>query len=453
MSLEPSRLTLIELEQNFTEVLPPLSKREATLEANRCLFCFDAPCTHACPTHIDIPGFIKKIARDNVRGSARVILESNFMGSTCARVCPVEELCEGACVLGADHKPIEIGRLQRYSTDFVLEQKLDLFKPAPATGKKVAVIGSGPAGLSCAAELAKLGHSVTVFEKKPQAGGLSTYGIVVFREPVQVSLAEVDMVRRLGVEIKTGVTVGEDISLTDLERNYDAIFLGVGLGKVPTLEIPGEGLPGVVDGIDFIERTKTQAYQHIPVGKHVAVIGAGNTAIDAATIAKRLGAERVTMIYRRTPAEMTAYNFEYEFAKIESIEYRFLTAPVAVHGSESVTGLECVKMTLGAPDASGRPRPEQVPDSNFILDCDMVISAIGQQKQPALAQALNLETKNGYVTVNLETNQTSNPRVYAGGDCVRLVGDASTVMAVQDGKIAAAGIHKMLLEGMGAAND
>jgi glutamate synthase (NADPH/NADH) small chain len=451
--LAPSPLTVEQLEQNFQELLPAMTTREAVVEANRCLFCYDAPCTHACPTHIDIPAFIKKIARDNVRGSARVILESNFLGSTCARVCPVEELCEGACVLGSEHNPIEIGRLQRYATDHVLENKLDLFKPAPATGKKIAVIGSGPAGLSCAAELAKLGHSVTVFEKKPQAGGLSTYGIVVFREPVQVSLAEVEMVQRLGVTIKTGVTIGADIAVADLERDFDAIFLGTGLGNVPALGIPGEGLPGVVDGIEFIERTKTQAYSSIPVGKNVAVIGAGNTAIDAATIAKRLGAERVTMVYRRTPAEMTAYNFEFEFAKNEGIEYRFLTAPFAVRGETHVTGLECVKMQLGAPDSSGRPRPEPVPDSNFVLECDMVITAIGQEKRPTLAQALNLETKNGYVVVNLETNATSNPKVFAGGDCVRLVGDASTVMAVQDGKIAARGMHARLLETMVVAND
>jgi dihydropyrimidine dehydrogenase (NAD+) subunit PreT len=448
LTLEPSPLTAAQLEQNFQEVLPPLSRREASIEANRCLFCYDAPCTHACPTHIDIPGFIKKIARENIRGSARVILESNFLGSTCARVCPVEELCEGACVLGSDHNPIEIGRLQRYSTDYVLNNKLDLFKPAPATGKKIVVIGAGPAGLSCAAELAKLGHTVTILEQKPLAGGLSTYGIVVFREPVQVSLAEVEMVQRLGVNIKTGVTVGDDVTLEELTRDYDAVFLGVGLGKVPKLNIPGEDLPGVVDGIEFIEATKSRAYTSIPVGKHVAVIGAGNTAIDAATIAKRLGAESVTMVYRRTPTEMTAYNFEFEFAKKEGIEYRFLVAPIAVQGSTQVTGLECVKMRLGAPDASGRPRPEPIPDSNFVLNCDMVISAIGQEKQPNLATRLELEMHNGYVVVDAH-NQTSRRGVYAGGDCVRITGDASTVMAVQDGKIAASGIHAQLLEEVG----
>ena len=444
MALSNTPLTATQLEQNFSEYLPPLSDREAIIEANRCLFCYDAPCTHACPTHIDIPGFIKKIASKNTRGSARVILESNFLGSTCARVCPVEELCEGACVLGSDHKPITIGRLQRYATDHVMDRSIDLFKPGTPTGKKVVVIGAGPAGLSCAAELAKLGHAVTMLEKKPLAGGLSTYGIVVFREPVEVSLNEVEMVKRLGVEIKTGVSVGTDIKLEELLSSYDAIFIGAGLGKVPALGIPGENLSGVIDGIEFIERTKTDQLETIPVGKKVAVIGAGNTAIDAATIAKRLGAEQVVMVYRRSPAEMTAYGFEFEFAKKEGIEYRFLTAPIGIKGSSSVTGLECQKMQLGAPDASGRPRPEPIPNSNFVLECDMVISAIGQEKQTTIAEQLNLEIQKGYVVVNPETNQTSHAKVFAGGDCVRLTGDASTVMAVQDGKIAARGIHGML---------
>jgi dihydropyrimidine dehydrogenase (NAD+) subunit PreT len=444
LTLDTSKLSPIQLQENFSEVHAPFTDREAVIESTRCLFCFDAPCTHACPTHIDIPKFIKKISTRNTRGSARVILESNFLGSTCARVCPVEELCEGACVLGSDHKPIAIGRLQRYATDHVLEHKIDLFKPGQPTGKKVVVVGAGPAGLSAAAELAKLGHQVTILERKTLAGGLSTYGIVVFREPVEVSLAEVEMVKRLGVEIETGVTVGLDITLENLTAGYDAVFLGVGLGKVPTLGIPGENLPGVVDGIEFIERTKTDPLETIPVGRKVAVIGAGNTAIDAATIAKRLGAEQVVMIYRRTPIEMTAYDFEYNFAKREGIEYRFLTAPIGIKGDSSVTGLECVRMQLGAPDASGRPRPEPIPDSNFTLECDMVISAIGQEKQTSLAEQLSLEIKNGYVVVNPKTCQTSRPKVFAGGDCVRLIGDASTVMAVQDGKIAAKGIHAML---------
>ncbi len=442
MALNPSDLEPHVLQQNFHELMPALSSREAVIEATRCLFCYDAPCTHACPTHIDIPRFIKKISTENTLGAAKTILESNFLGSTCARVCPVEELCEGACVLGSDHKPIEIGRLQRYATDYVMDKKIDVFKAGKPSGKKIAVIGAGPAGLSCAAELAKLGHAVTVLEKKPLAGGLSTYGIVVFREPVEVSLAEVDMVKRLGVIVQNNVTVGTDISLEELNSSYDAVFLGTGLGNVPNLEIPGEDLDGVVDGIEFIERTKTDDLASIKVGQKVVVIGAGNTAIDAATIARRLGAH-VTMIYRRTKTEMTAYNFEFEFAKLEGIEYRFLTAPVSIKGSGFVEGLECTAMQLGAPDSSGRPRPEPIPNSNFVLECDMVIKAIGQEKQTNLAQELGLTLEKGYIVVNNQ-NQTSHPRVYAGGDCVRLKGDASTVMAVQDGKIAAKSIHLSL---------
>ncbi len=443
MALNPSTLEPQVLQQNFHEILPALSSREAVIEATRCLFCYDAPCTHACPTHIDIPRFIKKISTENTLGAAKTILESNFLGSTCARVCPVEELCEGACVLGSDHKPIEIGRLQRYATDYVMNKQMDVFKAGKPSGKKVAVIGAGPAGLSCAAELAKLGHAVTILEKKPLAGGLSTYGIVVFREPVEVSLNEVEMVKRLGVTIKNNITVGTDIGFDELNSSYDAVFIGTGLGRVPNLEIPGENLEGVVDGIEFIESTKTDKLETIKVGQKVAVIGAGNTAIDAATIAKRLGAH-VTMVYRRTQSEMTAYNFEYDFAKLQGIEYRFLTAPVSIQGDSSVTGLECQTMQLGAPDASGRPRPEPVPNSNFTLECDMVIKAIGQEKQSSLAQELGLQLEKGYIVVNNQ-NQTSNPRVYAGGDCVRLKGDASTVMAVQDGKIAAKNINSMLL--------
>jgi dihydropyrimidine dehydrogenase (NAD+) subunit PreT len=325
-----------------------------------------------------------------------------------------------------------------------MNKKIDVFEAGTPTGKKVVVIGAGPAGLSCAAELAKLGHAVTILEKKPLAGGLSTYGIVVFREPVEVSLNEVEMVKRLGVTIKNNVTVGTDISLEELNSSYDVVFFGTGLGNVPNLEIPGEDLEGVVDGIEFIERTKTDDLSSIRVGQKVAVIGAGNTAIDAATIARRLGAH-VTMIYRRSTAEMTAYNFEYEFAKLEGIEYRFLTAPVSIKGSNSVEGLECQSMQLGTPDASGRPRPEPIPNSNFTLECDMVIKAIGQEKQTNLASQLGLQLEKGYIVVN-DQNQTSNPRVYAGGDCVRLKGDASTVMAVQDGKIAAKNMHLELME-------
>ncbi|MFN8510043.1 MAG: NAD(P)-dependent oxidoreductase [Deinococcaceae bacterium] len=419
----------------------PLTDHEARIESNRCLYCYDAPCIQACPTHIDIPSFIKKISTGNVRGSARVILESNFLGGTCARVCPVQELCEGACVLGSEHKPIEIGRLQRYATDHVAQKGIDLFEAASPTGFKVAVVGSGPAGLSCAAELAKLGHAVTLFEKRALAGGLSTYGIIVLREPVEVALEEVRAVERLGVAVKTNVEVGRDIAFKDLQDGYDAIFLAVGLGGVPSMDIPNEA--HILSGLEYIETSKLDPAA-LPKGKNVVVIGAGNTAIDAATVAKRWGAERVVMVYRRTEAEMTAYPFEYQFAKQEGIEYRFLTQPVGVVVEQgNVTGLECVRMALGSPDASGRPSPIPVENSEFVIAADLVIKAIGQEK-PSLAAHLGLKTDKGYIAVDGDF-KTSLENVYAGGDCIRARGDASTVMGVQDGKLAARAIHKRLL--------
>jgi len=440
---------VIKPEEVLSEYHPPLSDHEAVVEAHRCLYCYDAPCTQACPTHIDIPRFIKKIATGNLVGSARTILESNLMGATCARVCPVEELCEGACVLGAEHKPIMIGRLQRYATDYVYQRGIDVFKPGVPTGKKVAVIGAGPAGLTCAGELAKLGHSVTVFEKRELPNGLSTYGIIVLREPVEVALAEAEMVKRLGVEIKTQMELGQNLSWEEVSNNFDAVFLSVGLGAVPPLGIPGEEF--IVDGLGYIETSKMNPGA-LHVGREVVVIGAGNTAVDCATIAKRLGAERVTMVYRRTQKEMTAYPHEFEFAKKEGIEFRFLTQPVEVLVQDGkVTGLRCVRMQLGAPDATGRPAPVPVPGSEFVLPCDQVVKAIGQEK-PAVAKLLDLETEKGFIKVD-QDYQTSLPGVYAGGDCIRAKGSASTVMAVQDGKLAARAIHRKLVPSAGVAAD
>lgn len=436
------------LEERFQEYYPPLTEREATLEANRCLYCYDAPCMTACPTHIDIPTFIKKIATGNVKGSARKILEANLLGATCSRVCPVEELCEGACVLNADEKPISIGRLQRYAMDYATEKDIKYFKAGAPNGFKVAIVGAGPAGLSAAGELAKLGYAVTCYERKPMSGGLDTYGIVVFREPVEVSLSEVRMMEELGVTFKNNVTIGKDITLDQLVEQYDAVFIAVGLGNVPPMEIPGENLEGVVDGLEFIEQTKVHKLNEIKFGKRVAVIGAGNTGIDCATIARRLGAERVTIVYRRSEAEMPAYHFEYEFALGEGVSFMFLTQPVEVVGKNGkVEGLKCVRMDLGEPDASGRRKPIVVPDSEFIHPCDMVVTAIGQKKYTDMLTALKkygVGDIKGYIEVDDETRQSKHPKIFAGGDCIRCKGEASTVMAVQDGKLAAAGIHKHL---------
>ena len=423
------------------ELLPPLTANEAAVEAARCLMCYDAPCTHACPTHIDIPKFIKKIATENLRGSARTILESNLLGATCARVCPVQELCEGACVLGAEHKPISIGRLQRHAMDYAYGKGLLPFKPAAATGKKVAVIGAGPAGLSCAGELAKRGHSVTLFEKREMAGGLSTYGIIGLREPVEVALAEVAMIEKLGVKIVSGKELGTNLSMEELKANFGAIFLSVGLGTTPALGIPGE--EHIIDGLEYIEQSKLDAAKMM-IGRSVVVIGAGNTAIDCATIAKRLGANEVTMVYRRSEKEMTAYAHEYDFIKREGVGFSFLTQPVCVNTENgAVKSLGCVRMRLGPTDASGRPSPQPVSGSEFSLVADQIVKAIGQEK-PSVANLLQLQTLKGFIQVNAEF-ETSVQGMFAGGDCIRARGAASTVMAVQDGKLAARAIHERLV--------
>ena len=357
-------------------------------------------------------------------------------------MCPVQELCEGACVLGAEHKPIAIGRLQRYATDYVNGRGIDVFKPGASTGKRVAVIGAGPAGVSCAGELAKLGHNVTVFEKRQLSGGLSTYGIIALREPVPVALAEIEMVRRLGVEFRTGVSFGHDLSLADLQSSFDAIFLGAGLGSTPLLKIPGE--EHIIDGLQYIEESKLDRAR-LQIGRSVAVIGAGNTAIDCATIARRLGAERVTIVYRRSEHEMSAYRHEYEFAKVEGIEFRFLSQPTRVAiVKDRVIGLECIAMNLGEPDASGRPAPRSVPGSEFILPVEQIVKAIGQEKWLWLG-ALKLATQRGFIQVSADF-ETSIPGIYAGGDCIRSSGACSTVMAAQDGKLAAAAINRKLAQ-------
>jgi glutamate synthase (NADPH/NADH) small chain len=357
-------------------------------------------------------------------------------------VCPVQELCEGACVLGADHKPIAIGRLQRFAMDYARDHKSYPVVNAAQTGRSIAVIGAGPAGLSCAGELAKLGHGVTIFEKRKLPGGLSTYGIIALREPAEVALEETRMIESLGVRIKTGIEFGKDVSLADLQKDFNAVVLSVGLGSTPALGIEGE--KAIVDGLEFIEASKTTPAS-MSVGRNVLVIGAGNTAVDCATIAKRLGAERVTMVYRRTDREMSCYEHEYDFARQEGIEFRFLSQPSRVLLDDDVpVGLECLRVELGAPDASGRPSPQPVAGSEFVLPADQIVKAVGQNR-PALATLLDLKTRKGFIAVD-SGFQTSQSGVYAIGDCIRSSGAASTVMAVEDGKLAAAAIHQQLAQ-------
>jgi glutamate synthase (NADPH/NADH) small chain len=432
---------LREIGKALVEQLPPLTPNAAAIEADRCLYCYDAPCTHACPTHIDIPRFIKKIASQNLRGSAETIFASNLLGATCARVCPVQELCEGACVLGADHKPIAIGRLQRFAMDHAYKHDRYPIVQAGPTGRSIAVIGAGPAGLSCAGELARMGHAVTIFEKRNLPGGLSTFGIIALREPMEIALAETRMIENLGVEIKTGIEFGKDVSLGELQQQFDTVVLSVGLGSTPSLGIEGE--EAIVDGLEFIEASKA-APASLAIGRNVIVIGAGNTAVDCATIARRLGSERVTMVYRRTDREMSCYEHEYDFARKEGIEFHFLSQPSRVVLDKGLpVGLECLRVDLGAPDASGRPSPQPLEGSEFLLPADQIVKAIGQTKPP-LATQLGLAIRHGFIAVDLSF-QTSLDGVYAVGDCIRSVGAASTVMAVQDGKLAAAAIDQRLV--------
>jgi dihydropyrimidine dehydrogenase (NAD+) subunit PreT len=424
-----SPLDISQIEKNFAEINPALTAAEAMHEANRCLYCYDAPCIRACPTHIDVPSFIKKIASGNLTGSARVIFDANPIGATCARVCPVEVLCEGACVEKTLlDKPIEIGRLQRYATDHAMESGRQIYQKGEPNGKSIAIIGSGPAGISCASYLARLGYDVKVYERRSMAGGLDTYGMAEYKMPQKVSLDEVEHVKKMGVEFKTGVEIGKEIPMAALLADHDAVFLAVGLGVTNHLNIPGENLAGVYDALAFIEYVKTRDWANVPLGKNVAVIGAGNTAVDAVTQAKRLGAERVMMIYRRSQKNMPAYHYEYELAKKDEIEFHWNTVPVEIVGDGSVTALRC------------RSRSS---DETFDIPCEMVIKATGQQKMRGFLAAASIELDvDGKVKVDPDTMQTSNPQIFAGGDCVN--GGREAVDASQMGKLAAQGIHKSL---------
>ncbi|MDX8343997.1 NAD(P)-dependent oxidoreductase [Rossellomorea sp. YZS02] len=443
MSSTPS---LLNLEKNFLEAHEGLSGREAVEEANRCLYCYDAPCIQACPTGIDIPSFIKKIASGNLKGSAKTIMSANPVGASCSRVCPTEELCEGACVLNHSTKPIMIGDLQRYATDWARHNETVLFEAGEGNGKSVGIIGGGPAGLSAARELARFGYAVTIYEAEKEAGGLNTYGIVSFRLPQSISYWEVEQVKKLNVDIRTNVKVGQDISAEDITSRHDFVILAAGMSAVPDLKIQGEDLHGVHDAIEFVKETKSGSLNHNYVGKKVVVIGAGNTAIDGATCSVRLGAENVKILYRRTKEEMTAYDFEYEFAKQDGVEFRWLTAPQRIIGNEAgdVTGIECIKMELGQAGRDGRRRPIPVRGSEFTLPVDVVIKAIGQTRHLNLIEQFGLEHSDGVVKVDRETFQTSNPRIFACGDIVfgKGVGEAMVVTAAEQGKQAAYHLHE-----------
>jgi dihydropyrimidine dehydrogenase (NAD+) subunit PreT len=432
-------------EGNFADITPPMNTRQAAIEAARCLYCFDAPCIQACPTRIDVPGFIKRIMTANVRGAARVILEANILGASCGRVCPTEVLCEGACVMiEKGEKAIEIGRLQRFAVDHVLDRKIQLFQAGRANGRRVACIGSGPASLACAALLARKGYRVSVFDRRELSGGLNTYGIAAYKTRVADSLREVDMVKSLGVEFRQNVEIGRDINFEQLEKDFDAIFIGVGLGETWAMNIPGENLEGVCGALEFIESTKSQPFSRVAVGRRVACIGAGNTAIDVVTAARRLGAEAVYLIYRRSEQEMPAFRYEFELAKKDGVNFLWQTQPVRILGSGgAVTGLECVRTRLGEPDARGKRSPETIPNSTFTIDVDMVVRAVGQMQSTDFLRAVKgIEIrKNGTVATDAQ-QRTGNPKYFAGGDCVN--GGREVVDAVAEGMAAARGIDAWL---------
>lgn len=431
----PNAATLPNLLERFGELHPALDAQSALAEANRCLFCFDAPCMAACPTHIDVPRFIKKISSGNLRGSALTILDANILGLSCARVCPVDVLCEGSCVMHRyNQKPIDIGRLQRHAMDKFYASASGLPAGLGQAGRpvlRVACIGGGPASLACAAELRRQGHEATIFDNRPLPGGLNTYGVAEYKLRPADSLREVELVRSLGVTFRQD-EVGTAISLDQLEKQFDYIFIGVGLGAMERLGIPGDQLPGVIDALRFIERYKT--LPDFQVGRSVIVIGAGNTAIDAANAAVRLGAEDVHLFYRRTEKEMPAFSFEYEHSKVEGVRFHWLAKPVEIVEEQGrAAAVRFVRTRLGDPDARGRRNAEPIPDAYFEVACDMVVPALGQSRLTGLlSDSRAIELKGGSIVVDRPTGRTSNPKYYAGGDCVN--GGREVVDAVADGK-------------------
>jgi len=441
--IRPGRLRPEDYARNFEQDLdPPLDPKSAVVEASRCLFCYDAPCIEACPTGIDIPRFIRGILTGNLKGAATTILDANILGGTCARVCPTDVLCEGACVrLRQDQKPVEIGALQRYATDWLMERGIQPYTRAAPTGKRVAVIGAGPAGLACAHGLARRGHDVVVFERREKPGGLNEYGIAAYKMVDDFAQREVAFVTAIGgIEIRHGVSLGPDLKLADLVREFDAVFLGIGLSGVNPLQVPGEEQDGVIAAVDFIEELRRAADKAtIPIGRNVVVIGGGNTAIDAGVQSRRLGAENVTIVYRRGRQQMSATPHEQEVAQTNGVRIRHWARPVRLLGEDGhVRSVEFERTQLGA---DGRLVGT---GERYTLAADMVLTAVGQvlvsDDLDGAAGLVALE--DGRIVVDAAC-RTTHPKIWAGGDCAR-TGQDLTVQAVEDGKRAAASIHAQL---------
>ena len=439
--------------KNFLEVALGYTQEQALDEAKRCLNCKNKPCVSGCPVNIHIPDFIQKVAQGDFEGAYQVITQSSSLPAVCGRVCPQESQCEQKCVRGIKGEPVAIGRLERFVADWHNAHTCEApQRPAP-NGHKVAVVGSGPAGLTCAGDLAKKGYEVTVFEALHTAGGVLVYGIPEFRLPKDIVQQEIDGRKALGVKVETNMVIGRVLSVDELlEQGFEAVFIGSGAGLPRFMNIPGENLKGVYSANEFLTRVNLmKAYlpgSDTPIqhARRVAVVGGGNVAMDAARCAKRLGAEEVFIVYRRSEKELPARAEEVEHAKEEGIVFHLLNNPTKILGDEqgNVTGMECVRMELGEPDASGRRRPVEVPGSEFVLEVDSVIMAIGTSPNPLIKSTTQgLETQKwGGIVVEEATGLTSRERVYAGGDAV--TGAATVILAMGAGKTAAQAIHKAL---------
>ena len=442
--IRSGRISGEEIERNFSELHAPLTELQAVQESARCLFCHDAPCTEACPTGIDIPGFIRKIASGNLKGAAVTILDENIMGGTCANVCPVEELCEQECVRTiAEEKPVVIGRLQRYATDHLFASGAQPFKRAPSSGRHIAIVGAGPAGLSCAHRLAMLGHGVTVYEARDEPGGLNEYGLAAYKMLDQRAAKEVAFILGIGgIKVETGTRLGVDIDLEELREKYDAVFLGLGHNAVNSLGLDNEDSQGVHNAIDFIARIRQEDLSRLPVGRNVVVIGGGNTAIDIAVQIKKLGAETVTMVYRRGKEKMVATQYEQEVAQTNGVLIRTDAQPLRITAADG--HLRSVEFEYTETDEQGRLAGK---GESFTLAADQLFKAIGQRFEmgPDIIQPGLLESdSSGRIAVDAR-RRTSLPDVWAGGDCTP--GQDLTVIAVQDGKLAAHSIDEYLNHG------